>query len=412
MEIIGNINTTESPETPTPSAAVQNLLGVPSVRTVTNSTIPVASGSGILVINTDNNKILRDAGVGDWQTLSDSTAPSGAFGAIQLSNGAGLLSSDPLLSFTASTLNVGAMSFDNSTSTLAISLASGPNPSLLLAAPSTEPTPPPAGSGRFYARNYAGRTVPKWVGPSGVDYMLQSHLGGSNMRVWRGGASTSATAFASTFGSMPYTSASPTAPLIPALTSTNILTQAIRSTIRTSATAGTIAFIRSNNTQAWRGNAAGLGGFLVIIRFGVTGALQANMRCFAGMVDSVANPTNIDPVTTNAPSGIGMAINASTGNWRLVHNAAGTVRSAVDLGVNFTLNNSHLLELALFAAPNSAQVSYLATNITTGSTATGVLTANIPSTGAFLAPSIWITNNTTAAIQQMDFVSCYIETDN
>jgi hypothetical protein len=274
-----------------------------------------------------------------------------------------------------------------------------------------DPATPPAGFGRFYARSWAGRTLPFWKGPSGVSYALSPHLGENNIRAWRGGATAAAGTFAATIGAMPYSSASPTAPTIPALTLTNLPSQTQRSTISTGATAGGIAYIRGNQLLITRGNAAGLGGFLAVQRFALSGTLQAGLRAFAGVLDVAANPTNIDPLTATAPGGIGLATNANSGNWRLVNNVTGTARTALDLGASFPVNNTALMELALWCAPNDSGISWQATNLSTGASATGKLTANIPANTTFLAPSVWVTNNATAAAQTLDFVSVYVETD-
>lgn len=287
----------------------------------------------------------------------------------------------------------------------------GLNGTVTLTGLAAEPSVPSAGTARLYARDVAGRMLPKWIGPSGVDYMLQAHMGTNGIGIWRGGATTTATTFASTTGSMAYTGASPTAPTIPTLASTNLLTQTFRSTISTGATAGGLAYIRGNQLRVWRGNAAGLGGFFVVIRFALTGTLRDGLRCFAGLVDVAANPTNIDPTTSTTPGSIGLAIAANTGNWRLVNNVTGTARTAADLGASFAVNNTHLLELALFCAPNGSSVGYRVTNWSTGAQTSGSLTTNIPAATTFLTPSVWVTNNATAAAQTLDFISCYVETD-
>jgi hypothetical protein len=281
----------------------------------------------------------------------------------------------------------------------------------LIVADAAEPATPAAGFGKLYARTIAGRVLPKWVGPSGVDYPLQSHLGMNNIRTWRGGNSLVATTFASTLGSMNYTGASVTAPTVPVLATTNLLQSTFRSTLSTGVTAGGLAYIRSNNLNIWRGNAAGLGGFLLIHRFALSGTLQPGVRAFVGVVDVASNPTNIDPVIATAPGGVGMAINVNTGNWRIVNNVTGTSRTFTDLGSSFPVNNTDLLELILFSGPNSSSIGYRVTNLTTAAQTSGTLTTNLPTNTTFLAPTLWITNNATAAAQTMDFISTYLETD-
>lgn len=279
-----------------------------------------------------------------------------------------------------------------------------------LPAVATEPGLPQAGNGLLYAKAYAGRILPKFMGPSGVDFPLQPNLGFNNIAIWRGGATTTATTFASVTGSMPYNSASPTAPTIPTLATTSLRNQTYRSTISTGGTAGAIAYIRASALRIWRGNAAGLGGYFVVHRFSLS-ALQTGMRVFAGIQDTAANPTNIDPTTATTPGRIGLAINANTGNWNLVHNVTGTAPTIIALGASFPVNNTDIMELILFAKPNDTGVGYRVTNWSTNQQTSGTITTNQPANTTFLIPSMWITNNATAAAATLDFISTYVETD-
>ncbi len=149
----------------------------------------------------------------------------------------------------------------------------------------------------------------------------------------------------------------------------------------------------------------------MVHRFALSGTLQSGLRCFAGIVDVAANPTNINPVTTTTPGGIGLATDANSGNWRLVHNVTGTARTAIDLGASFPVNNTDLMELALYCAPNAGSIGYRVSNWSTGAQTSGTLSSNIPASTTFLAPVVWITNNATAASQTLDFISSYVETD-
>lgn len=282
---------------------------------------------------------------------------------------------------------------------------------LLLPAQASEPSAPASGNGLLYARSVAGRVLPKWVGPSGVDYPLSPHLGMNNVRAWRGGATTSGSTFAATIGALPYTSTSPSPPTITTLAATNLLSSTVRSTISTNSTAGSIAHIRGNQLTIWRGNAAGMGGFFVVHRFALSGTLRSGLRAFVGVVDVTTNPTNVDPTSIATPGGVGLATNSEAGNWKLVNNITGTARTSTDLGSSFPINNTDLLELALFCAPNDSGIGYRISNLSTGAQTSGTLTANIPAASTFLAPLVWVTNNATAAAQTLDFVSTYVETD-
>jgi hypothetical protein len=238
----------------------------------------------------------------------------------------------------------------------------------------------------------------------------QDDISTINIRKWQGGNTSVATTFASVFGSMPYTAASPTAPVTPTQTNTSVLTRQFRSTLSTGATAGALAYIRSNQAIILRGNATGAGGFEVNIKFALSG-LQAGQRVFAGLVDVVANPTNIDPTTTTAPGGIGMAINTNTGNWNLVNNVTGTARSITALGANYPVNTTDLFELILSCSANATGIDFKITNLTSGQIAIGNINSNIPANTTFLSPCVWVTNNATAAAATIDFISCTVKSN-
>ena len=359
------------------------------VADTTTDTLTLVAGTNI-TITTDagTDSITINAAGGGGGT------PAGATTNIQFNN-AGAFGADS------------DFSWNSTTNTL---LLSGADTGIVFTGITTEPTSPTAGTARLYAKDIAGRIVPKWVGPSGFDYPIQSSIANNNISVWKGGATLVAATFATVIGSMPYTSLSPVAPTIPTLAATNLKTQTRRSVISTSATAGTLAYIRGSQVRMWRGNAAGLGGYYLVHRFALA-TLVAGMRVFAGVQDLVANPTNIDPTTSTTPGRIGLAINANSGNWNLVHNVTGTTPTIIALGANFPVNNTNLMELVLFAAPNGAGVGYRVTNLSGNLTVSGTISTNQPANTSFLIPTVWVTNNATAAACAIDFVSTYVETD-
>lgn len=271
-----------------------------------------------------------------------------------------------------------------------------------------EPTVPTAGNLKIYARDIAGKILPKFVGPSGVDTPFQANLG-FNRIAWvtpSGGAAltTCVSAMGSAFTNLVGCSN-------PVPTSANQLTSTRRTQFTTTVLAGSVASHRQQTLQVWRGNAAGLGGFFYTMRFG-TETLAAGNRAFIGLADTIAAPTNVDPTTSATIGKVGLAINASTGNWKLVTNTAASVPTATDLGANFTVNTTSLYELVLFSAPNGTTIGYRVTNISTGSQTSGTLAANMPANTSFLAPQVWITNNATTAAASISLGGWYLESDN
>ena len=115
-----------------------------------------------------------------------------------------------------------------------------------------EPAVPAAGNLRIYAKDIAGRVMPKWVGPAGVDTPFQASLGFNRVSftVPNGAAGTCSTTGFTVVGSTFTGAGTCTAP---ALTSTNLLTSVRRTVFPTTATAGNVVYHKQNATMAWRG---------------------------------------------------------------------------------------------------------------------------------------------------------------
>lgn len=273
----------------------------------------------------------------------------------------------------------------------------------------TDPAAPAAGNLRIYAHDIAGRVMPKWVGPSGVDTPIQASLGFNRVSMIIPAGGSAAASFVGGFGSTFTNSATTYANPTPA--ATNLLTSTRRATYASNTTAGAVVSHRQSTLQVWRGNAANMGGFFYTIRFG-TSVLASGNRAFVGLSSSTAAPSNLDPLATGTSiSRVGVAINANSGNWYIVTNNAGTAPTTSDLGATMPVNNSSLYELVLFSPPDGNYIGYRMRNLSTNNTVSGSLSTNLPSDTTFLAPQFWMTNNTTGAQVVMDFGGWYLESD-
>lgn len=278
----------------------------------------------------------------------------------------------------------------------------------------SDPSAPAAGELRIYAKDIAGRVLPKWIGPAGVDTPVQASFGfnrismmapaGSGTNCGTGMSSYGATGVGSSAGSA-------TGCSYPTLAGTNLATSIRRFRYTTGTTAGTLGFQRQAATMVWRGSSAGQGGFFFTTRFTMN-TLQSGNRAFVGLADSIATPTNIDPTTNTTPGKIGLAINTNSGNWKFVNNITGTAPTVTDLTSSIPVNTTDLLELAMFSAPNGTSIGYRVTDISTGGQISGSVNSNIPATSTFLAPLFWVSNNATAAAVIMDNAGWYLESDN
>lgn len=270
-----------------------------------------------------------------------------------------------------------------------------------------DPATPAAGNLRIYAKDIAGRVMPKWVGPAGVDTPIQANLGFNRISVVMPAGGTTLSTFVGGFGTT-FTNVGTAANPTPA--ATNLLTSVRRATFSTGTTAGALASHRQSVLQVWRGNVAQRGGFFYTIRFG-TSALATGNRIFVGLSSSVAVPTNIDPLTSGTIGRIGVAVNNNTGNWSIVTNAVGAAPTVTDLGSTMPLNTANLYELVLYSPPNGSFIGYRMKNLSTDDVATGSLTTNLPSNTTFLSPQFWATNNATGANVAIDFSGWYLESD-
>lgn len=316
---------------------------------------------------------------------------------------------DALVNLAAGTKRVGITLIGRRTVQLDNQLAA-----VLPAAPA-EPTAPAAGNVGLYAREM----VPGWTGlknirPSGVDSPLQDDITFNRVQTWQGNG----TVMVASNAAVLTVSAAGTA-VTPASGTARSNVPMIQ--YATAATAGALHTIISpsdSNAFCLRGNVNGQGGFRFVARLSLN-ALQAGNRFFVGLAASRTAATNVDPLTVAAPARIGIGLNANTGNWFLIR-SDGTTAANADLGVNFPLNTTDLVELVLFCRPHNGtsagDVGWRFRRYTTNANApanetSGTLTTNLPGATVLLHPWAFITNNATAAACSWQLNRLALQTD-
>jgi hypothetical protein len=264
---------------------------------------------------------------------------------------------------------------------------------------------------KLFARQVAGRLMPGFKWPSGLDSILQPILARNKVWYWCphwNSTTVSVLGF--------------TVPIITGFTATarnvattNMFTRMRRLGHVTTTTAGVVGQWRIGVWQftVWS-SSTNLGGFTYIIRFWISDAAAvANARMFIGM-RSVVTPTNVEPSTIT--QGIGIWHGASDTNLKLFYGGS-VAQTPIDLGVNFPSNtlSTDVYELALFSPPSSSDISYEVTRLNTGHRASGTITNSdgtvLPTNTTFIWPWGYRTNNTTARAVWLDVMSAYIETD-
>ena len=239
------------------------------------------------------------------------------------------------------------------------------------------PATPAAGGINIFSRSRAGRHLAHIIGPSGIDVALQPALFGNSIYMWLPGTGTTAAInFGCSFTGR--NSGTGAAQATPTKASTNAMSSLNRATFGTGTTATGASGIQSASTVAWRGNAAGLGGFFFFARFGIE-TLAADMRAFVGL--SANNATMAaDASTWN--NTIGIAKDSADSVWQIV--CRGTAVTKTSTGC--TVTAGQILDMFLFAAPNGANITVRLVDAVAGTVYVDnvVFTTNIPAATTFL----------------------------
>lgn len=277
-------------------------------------------------------------------------------------------------------------------------------------------TIPPAVAGqmKMYAKAVAGRILPYFVGPAGVDSPIQPLLARNKVGYWcpPGNASTVP-------GVLGYTAHTRAGTVTTRnVDTTNMFTRMRRLGQKTATTAGSVASLRVPVAQVTLGNSAtNLGGFFKVSRWGISDdVFISGCKGFVGVSADIAAPTNVEPSTLVNVIGVGYG---SSDNNLFLYYGGTTAQTPINLGSNFPVNttNVDVYELALFAPPSSSDVYYEVTRINTGHVAAGLISntvpgVTLPSSNLLLSYMVaWRSNGTSTLAAGIDLMSDYIETD-
>ena len=275
----------------------------------------------------------------------------------------------------------------------------------------TAPAAPAANRTRLFRRSLAGRQMPAWIGPTGLETTVQGSLFRNKVGLWQ--PPGDATTVPGVFG-MAALSVQGTA-TARAVVAGTLLQRARRLGYVSAATAAAFGAARLAVAQVTLGDGAGLGGFFSVIRFAFTDpVLVTDARSFVGARNSVAAATNVEPSTLTNSIGVGHG--AADANLKLFYGGS-TAQTPIDLGATFSKALNIPYELILFASPNTANtVGWQVTRLDTGATTSGEITGTatvIPQSSMLMTPfSLMRTNNATAASVALDIISLGFDTDN
>lgn len=189
---------------------------------------------------------------------------------------------------------------------------------------------------------------------------------------------------------------------------TNIRTQAMRRTFPSAASAGSTGGWRNTSPVHWRGDAAGLGGFRVAVRFGFAN-IPATRRWFVGLFPAPAiGPGNVDP--SSITDFIAVAQDTADTEIQFMHNDSSGSATKSSSGLT-SPTTSDLFEVVLYAPPNASAVVMSVEQLNSSGPVSYTASSNLPSNTTSLYIWGWVNNESTAAIMSIDLAGVLSETD-
>jgi hypothetical protein len=299
----------------------------------------------------------------------------------------------------------GAMQFNNSGALGGATnvRVEGGNLRLLAAA---DPAVPAAGGLQLYAGTYAGRLLPKMMGPAGIDTALQAGLHGNSVILI---SPTSGTTAPSIVGGVLTTAA--TMSLQYTAGSTNRWSSTQRKRFQTSTTAANTSGMRTAYVHVHRGSAAGFGGFFFRAQYGAQINLAGGQK-FVGLCASTG-ALAAEPSALVNMCGVGYdSTDASTGNWFFMCNDGAGVATKVGLGAAAARGTTQGWDLIMFMAPGGSELFVKITNLNTGEVVLDTsYTTDLPAANTGLAFKAEVRNGAVAAADNLEVSKVYIETD-
>lgn len=332
---------------------------------------PATLGSG----TRDGTKYLRDDGT--WQGVTASAAPAGSSGAVQFNNGG----------IRGGAANV---AIDNGDLTLTVNAS---------------PVTPPANNTKIFAKSQAGRIMPAFVGPSGLDSVLQPHLAKNGWAMWK---ITPSVAAPVAYGIGALTAVG-TATLA-AYATTSLYTRATKTEylFTTAATTAVAGFWTPTASMIWRVT----DGYQMMFRVGpATGGTVATRRFFCGMSTATTAPTDVDPSTLLNVAGVGYS-NTDT-NWQIYF--AGKIGTKVNTGIaKPAADRVGPFTVMVFASPGGAYIGVRIVDEITGTAyeATTNVSANMMATTTASGPRAYHSVGGTSSVVGLGFFGGYMESDN
>lgn len=265
------------------------------------------------------------------------------------------------------------------------------------------PAAPSAGWLTMFAKTRAGRATLNSIGPSGIDVAYQPAFFGNTIAMWMPSATTAQTAIGGTYTAR--NSGTSAAQDTPTVTSTNAMTSMRRARFGTGTTATGASGTQTAAPMAWRGNAAGLGGFFFGARFGIE-TLASDQRAFIGLS---ANNAVMAADASSWNNTVGLCKDTGDSVWQLLTRST----TATKTSTGCTVTAGQVLDLYIFAPPNGSDVTFRLVDAVTGTIYVDDVTSSstLPTSTTFLYMQAHTQSVTGTTAKLLALNKLYLETD-
>lgn len=266
-----------------------------------------------------------------------------------------------------------------------------------------------------YARKAAGRVMPKWMSPSGVDTFIQPALFGN--RVLSFSPSTGTTGTGAVYGGPSWSSNGTVSHPNPATTAPAISNQLKRTRYANVATTTNQQlgprFNAASEQQFWRGNAAGLGGFFFFTRFIVELIPAATIRIFAGLSSTATGSVVTSDTVLANTCGLWHDTTDEINRFNFVTKDASTAtKQTITLNNNIVAGNTY--DFYMWCAPNGSTLYWRLDDVVNNVIYENNTSTTLPVSTAFMQPQVQMSNgtaNVTVTTVAIGVVGIYVEAD-
>lgn len=266
---------------------------------------------------------------------------------------------------------------------------------------------------KIFSRKVAGRMTLKYVGPSGVDQVVQDKISENGQVIYLPNNGTTVGLNLgqawTTSGTVSHPTPSSTAP---AIYSQRKRTRWANVVTTTNQTLG----LRTATAEKrfWRGNAAGLGGFNFHCRFAIGLWPAATVRLFVGLSDQNAAVVASDTLAGNCCGLWHDTTEAASVLNFVTRNGTSSTKAAITLAAN--LAAGRCFDFWMWSDPNGGVIGYKLVELNTGTTLVDTTTStNIPLATAFMGPEMMMSNGTaniTVTTTAMEVMAFSCQSDN